>query len=207
MIELKKCCSVPFPKKLFEQYEVRSTCIYANVNASKVTAMMERFIMEHSDEPMFFILEIPTSLDDEKTSDEQIIDSLHEDVYFIDGLNKDEALQILKELGDLLSQDGMNTFGFGGHKSHEEIVFGRYNVMTIFTKDTDKHSSLLNDFGIEKTDNLITAWDTFSREHGGQTWCLESDDMSIYDIPEKYKDIGMYFYERRNKYHNDIEIE
>ena len=51
----------------------------------------------------------------------------------------------------------MNTFGFGGHMSHEEITFGHYNVMTIYTRDTDKYSPLLSDFGIEKTDNLVTA--------------------------------------------------
>lgn len=83
--------------------------------------------------------------------------------------------------------------------SHEEIVFGRYNVMTIYTKDADKYCSLLTDFGIEKTDNLITAWDTFSKDHDGKTWCMENDDMRIYDIPQKYKDKGMYFYERRSR--------
>lgn len=197
MIELKKCCKVPFPEYLYEQYEVHQTCIFANVNVSKVMAMMEQFIKKHNDEPLFFILEIPTSLDDEDVDSENKADSFHEDVYFIDGLNKDEALQILKELGDLLSQDGMNTFGFGGHMSHEEITFGRYNVMTIYTRDTDKYSPLLSDFGIEKTDNLITAWDTFSREHGGETWRMDNTDFNIYDIPKMYKDKGMYFYERR----------
>ncbi len=34
MLEMKECCKVPFPKKLFEEYEVKDTAIYANVNAS-----------------------------------------------------------------------------------------------------------------------------------------------------------------------------
>lgn len=199
MIELKKCCSVPFPEKLFEQYEIHDNYIVANVNTSKVTAMMKRFIAEHSNEPLFFILEIPTKYDDETKYGEWISEHLHEDVYFIDGLNIVKALHILEEVGELLSQDGMNTFGFGGHISHEEILFARYNVMTIYTRNADKYNSLLADFSVERTDNLITAWDTFSREHGGETWRIENADLSIYDIPELYKDKGMYFYERREK--------
>ena len=45
-------------KEIFEEYEVKDTAIYANVNASKVVDMMKRFIEMH-DEPMFFILELP----------------------------------------------------------------------------------------------------------------------------------------------------
>ena len=58
MIELKECCRVPFPEKLFEKYEVKENAIYANVNTSKVLDMMKRFIKMH-EEPLFFILEIP----------------------------------------------------------------------------------------------------------------------------------------------------
>ena len=56
MLEMKECCKVPFPEKLFEGYKVKDTAIYANVNASKVVDMMKRFIEMHN-EPMFFILE------------------------------------------------------------------------------------------------------------------------------------------------------
>ena len=52
MLEMKKCCKVPFPEKLFEEYEAKDTAIYANVNASKVVDMMKRFIEMH-DEPIF----------------------------------------------------------------------------------------------------------------------------------------------------------
>ena len=43
MIELKKCCKVPFPEKLFEKYEVKENAIYANVNTSKIIDVMKRF--------------------------------------------------------------------------------------------------------------------------------------------------------------------
>ena len=49
MLEMKECCKVPFPEKLFEEYEVKDTPIYANVNASKIVDMMKRFIEMHND--------------------------------------------------------------------------------------------------------------------------------------------------------------
>ena len=46
MIQLKSCCRVPFPERLFEQYEIRSNEIVANVGAGKILKMMKRFIMK-----------------------------------------------------------------------------------------------------------------------------------------------------------------
>jgi len=36
MLEMKECCKVPFPEKLFEEYEIKDHAVYANVNASKI---------------------------------------------------------------------------------------------------------------------------------------------------------------------------
>lgn len=52
MIELKPCSAVPFPEKLFEQYEVGERMLKANVSLSKVRDIMLQFIAEH-DEPSF----------------------------------------------------------------------------------------------------------------------------------------------------------
>lgn len=56
MIELKPCCNVPFPERLFEEYEVGGDTICANVSTSKALDMMKRFAEMHTDELMFFIL-------------------------------------------------------------------------------------------------------------------------------------------------------
>ena len=162
MLEMKKCCKVPFPEKLFEEYEVKDTAIYANVNASKVVDMMERFIEMH-DEPMFFILELPCKNEDGITSEKTITNANDDyDVYFIDGLNAQQAIDCLNSLGSFLVKDGMNNFGFGCHESHEEILLGKYNVMTIYTKRADSYRKFFKDFGIKKVKKLVTAWDTFT---------------------------------------------
>lgn len=210
MIELKECCKVPFPEKLFEEYEVRETAIYANVNTSKILDIMKRFIEMH-DEPLFFILELPCCEDDGGITEERTLQNTTNDydVYFIDGLNIEQAKDIVDALGKFLIKDGMNTFGIGGHISHEEILFGKYNVTTIYTKNAESYCDVLNEFGIAKTDNLITAWDTFDPVHGGECELYVSKETgnTIYGIPEMYKDYGMYLYESRKESDEELDKE
>lgn len=210
MLEMKECCKVPFPEKLFEEYEIRETAIYANVNASKILDMMKIFIEMH-DEPLFFILELPCKADDGGITEEKTLSNTNNDcdVYFIDGLDSEQAVKHIDSLGQFLVKDGLNTFGIGGHESNEEILFGKYNVMTIYTKKAEAYIDFLESFGIRKTDNLITAWDTFDPEHPGECErCIsEKTGKTIYDIPEAYKEHGMYLYEIRNEYDKETEKE
>lgn len=195
MIEMKQCCKVPFPEKLFEQYERWDGGITANVSASKVMDMMRQFISMH-DEPLFFILEIPTSQQDEAMLQSEP-GVLHKDVYYIDGCTKEYALQILDGFGNFLIKDGLNSFGFGGHMSHEEILFEKYNVLTIFSSAAEPYQPFLESYGITQTDRLVTAWNTFSPEHGGECTRYESEGKSIFDIPGVLEPFGMYLAERR----------
>ncbi len=196
MIELKQGCRVPYPEKLFEQYEVSERVIHANVDASKVMDMMRRFINEHQ-EYLFFILELPANQADETEIAPGMVDSFHTDIYFMDGLDEEHALQMLEAVGPLLIADGMNAFGFGGHESHEEILFERYNMMRVYCADAKNYDSFFADFGIAKTEWLVTAWDTFDAEHPGECERVERNGKTIYDIPVDFEKYGLYFYERR----------
>ncbi len=206
MIELKECCKVPYPEKLFEEFEVRENAILANVSASKVVDMMKAFIRIH-EEPLFFILELPCKEDDGGITESKTLFNTGNDcdVYFIDGLDAEQACQCLDNLGSFLVKDGMNTFGIGGHDSGEEILFAAYNVMTIYTRDAHKYKAFLEGFGIRETDTLVTAWETFEQDHPGECKCYisEINGKRIYDIPEAYKDYGMYLYETRKKWNDE----
>jgi hypothetical protein len=207
MLELKQCCSVPFPEKLFEAYEIKDNVIYANVNASKVIDMIKRFVCMH-DEPVFFILELPRKDYDGITESKTLKNAPEDfDVYYMDGMNAQNACDCLDAIGAFLVGDGMNTFGFGCHQSQEEILFGKYNVMTLFAKDPDAYRPFMESFEIPYTDKLITAWDTFDAQHPGECeLCISPNTgKTIYDIPELYKDFGMYLYEERKEYRDGIE--
>ena len=190
MLKLRKGCKVPFPEKLQEGYTRNGRQITANVSADKIAQIMMHFIKLH-DEPMFFILEIPSNLKDEA----EIANVRHKDIYYIDGCSADEALNILHQIGELVINDGMSAFGFGGHRSQDEIMFDKYNVTTLFSREPSKFDGFFEEHDIPRADHLITAWDTFSQDHPGECQIVTTDGQDIYSIPERYG--GMYKAEQR----------
>lgn len=196
MLKIKKGCSVPFPEKVSEQYEVKDNRFIANVGTDKIKDIFRDFVDMHN-EWLFFILEIPTNWNDEPKDEKGELIARHKDVYYIDGCNQEKAKRILSDVGDLLIEDGMSTFGFGGHESKDEMLFERYNVLEIYTRNIERYEELLQFYNINKTDKLITAWNTFSSEFFGQCELYKIGDRDIYSIVEEYKKDGMYFAERR----------
>ena len=198
MLKMKKGCKVPFPEKLFEAYKIEENSITANIDTDKIEELIRNFIVTN-DEPQFFILELPSNFDSETASEDGITDILHKDIYYIDGCTKDMALAILIKAGELLINDGLCSFGFGCHKSGDEIMFGKYNIMTIFSHNIAQYERFLERYNVSKTDNLITAWDTFSYNHPGVSERYKSKGKTVFDIPETFKDWGIYFAERREE--------
>lgn len=199
MISLKQGSQIPFPEKIFEQFEVSNNTIYANVSVEKVGNILKDFIRIHN-EPLFLILEIPTNEKDEQRNENGEIEISHKDVYYLDGCSQEEAVDILNRYGTLLIHDGLTTFGFGGHNSNDEILFGKYNIMTVFSKDINGYIGFFKNYNFEQVDSLVTAWDTFSEETYGTSTAITVDDTDIYAIPELLKEQGMYFAERREEY-------
>lgn len=196
MINLKQGSQIPFPEKIFEQFEVSDNTIYANVSVEKVENILKDFIRIHN-EPLFLILEIPTNEKDEQQNENSEVEAFHKDVYYLDGCSQEEAVDILNRYGTLLIHDGLTTFGFGGHNSSDEILFGKYNIMTVFSKDKNDYIDFFKKYNFEQVDSLLTAWDTFSEETFGASTNITVDDTNIYAIPELLKGQGMYFAERR----------
>ncbi len=197
-LKLKAGCKVERPEMLFEGFEVTGNQINANVSVDKIESVMQHFIVMH-DEPLFFILEIPTLLSDETEIGDGVIKTRHRDVYYIDGCTQEAALTIMFRVGELLFNDGLSAFGYGGHESGDEIMFGKYNVLTVFSRDIEAYADFFEPHGIEQTEKLVTAWDTFSRVHPGVSERYEADGKTVFDIPAQFKDWGMYFAERREE--------
>lgn len=195
MIELRKGSKVPYPEKLFEGYNKYDNILCANVDAGKMKMILSHFIDMHT-EPLFFILEMPTNRNDEIKMHQDLVGKLHKDIYYIDGCTQKKALDILDKIGQLLINDGLCSFGFGGHLSNDEIMIEKYNVVTIFSENLDRFNGFFEQNGINKLDLFITAWDTFSQEYPGKSESIITDGKSIYDIPELLSDWGIYFAER-----------
>lgn len=198
MLKLRKGCKVPFPEKLSEGYAYIDTGIIANVDADKIRSVLEHFIMVH-DERIFFILELPSNLYNEVEVRPGVLGGFHKDVYYIDGCTAEEALTVLTRATDLMIQDGLCIFGFGCHQSQDEIIVGKYNVISIYTSNKEMYNGFFEEHKINQVENLLTAWNTFTQETPGESFRVDTDGKSVYDIPEIFKDWGIYLAGQREE--------
>ncbi len=196
MFNFRKGSKVPLPEKIKHEYEKTDFGFIANVSAEKIEMMLTRFIAIH-DEPLFFIFEIPARKTDETEIRPGVVESLHKEVYYIDGCSQNEALSLLDTVSELLINDGLCSFGFGCHESNDEIMVGKYNCVHIYTANKQLYEGFFEHYNIKAVDKLITAWDTFTRDNPGESERVDTNGKSIYDVPEMLKEFGMYLAEVR----------
>lgn len=199
MLNLVKGHQVSLVENLFESFtKLTEHHLMANVHAEKILEIFQHFIVIH-DEPLFFILELPVSIDREKVIAKNIIKESHKDVYYIDGCSREECLALLIRYGDLLVNDGLSKFGFGGHKSHDEIMLDSYNVVTIYSKELSKFNDFFEPHNIQFVEELVTAWKTFSKTSPGISEIYESIGKTVYDLPTELAEWGIYLAETRTE--------
>ena len=168
--------TVPFPEKLSEQYELDGNTITANLSFEKLSDFVHSFYAE-LDEPLFLAIH-PDAESDE--------------VWYLDGMTKKQLTMILDGYGELLYQDGLSAFAIGSHATEEELFVQKYKVLSIYSPRIGRFAKLLERFGITRTDRLVTAWDTFSKEHPGEAQRLEIAGQTVPDMIKELQKIGMY---------------
>ena len=199
MLNLVKGHRVTLVENLFESFtKLTEHHLMANVHSEKILEVFQHFIAIH-DEPLFFILELPVSIDREKVIAKNIIKESHKDVYYIDGCSREECLVLLIRYGDLLINDGLSKFGFGGHKSHDEIMLDSYNVVTIYSKELSKFNDFFEPHNIQFVEELVTAWKTFSKTSPGISEIYECNGKTVYDLPEELAEWRIYLAETRTE--------
>ena len=55
------------------------------------------------------------------------------------------------------------------------------------------------DHHIPRTEQIVTAWDTFSREHPGISNSIDTEGKNVFSIPEMFADWGIYKAEQRKE--------
>lgn len=184
-------------EKIVEAYtETSERSLVANVSAENIMDIFQHFIAMH-EESLFFILELPVSVDREELISSRTMRETHNDVYYIDGLSRETCMLLLIRYGELLINDGMSKFGFGGHESYNEIMLDKYNLITIYSLDLQEFHDFFEPHDIEYRETLITAWDTFTPDSPGISEKFEYDGKSVYDLPEELEDWGIYLAETR----------
>lgn len=81
--------------------------------------------------------------------------------------------------GEILFEDGISSFGYGGHESGDEIMFGSYNVLTVLSKEIGKYDEFFKAHGIEKKNHLLTARETFDASNPGISRRVTVDEFSV----------------------------
>lgn len=196
MLNMVKGCWIPDPSLLEEGYQRTETGFTANVNAEKIQSLVEQFISLQEDW-VFLILEVPTNIQDEILNEAGECEVLYKDVFYLDGLQKGDAITTLRNFAELFIHDGMSQFGFGSHRGGNEIMIGKYNVASIYTKTPERYDGLFESHGIPEVSELKTAWNYFTQDTYGECWKVPYRGKDIYDAVEHLKKYGLYFAERR----------
>lgn len=136
---------------------------------------------------VFFFIEVPSQ------NEYDDISMFHKDIYYLDNCTHDVAKAIMKRYGDLLINDGVVQFGFGSHKSNDEIYIMKYNVINIYASETNIYRPVFIKHNINEDHELITIWDVLSDENQGRLTSIDFDSEDIYTIIENLTDVGLYF--------------
>ncbi len=130
-------------------------------------------------EPVFFFVEIPADNDLYRT-------------YYLDNCTLPVASAILKRYGGILFNDGVIRWGFGSHKTDEEIYMREYQTAEIYFKSAERFTALLSSIGYENDPKGKTLWDVLSDKNGGECSSVEYDDETYMDMVNNLIDVGMY---------------
>lgn len=196
MLNMIKGCRIDDPSILFEGYEQTESGFVANVNAEKIQHLLEGFVLLHN-ESCFMIIEVPTNAKKENVLSADGRRLLHKDVYYLDGLTPDRAIEFLRVFGEWFVHDGLSNFGIGLHSGANEIVLDKYNVVTVYTNTHQKYINFFESHNIHEVFSLKTAWDYFAHDKPGESFLYEYEGKNVYDIVEYLKQYGLYFAERR----------
>lgn len=198
MLTMRKGFSISFADKLSEGYKTDGKSITANVSAEKTLPLLEDFIKLHENERLFFILELPTPETAEPKDENGNITAFHKDIYYLDDCTPAMVRDVLDIVGEMLLDDGISQFGVGAHSSCDEMMICKYNVAYLYHNDEKSgiYDGFFEKYGINKTDNLITAWDMLSPGTPGECTICEKDGRTVYDIPSVFAELGMYMAKR-----------
>jgi hypothetical protein len=202
MLKMIKGARVTADTELSEEYEIFDNMISANVDAERISEVIEKFLEKNCNESLFLFIEVPASLDDETIAETfedggVSIETPHNDVYYLDGISAGAVRELLDIFSEILINDGLSAFGVGNPQG-DEVGKYKYNVMKLYCNDTHKYADIFESLGIRQTDRLVTAWETFSLDTPGiSEKYTDSEGRDVYDIIEILSESGLYKAEQR----------
>lgn len=192
LMKLSKGYQINNSNQIKECFSTEGDNILINVDADNYLEIMKSLSLLIP-EPCFFILEVPCSKEKETELNKDKEDALHNDVYYLDNIDHEFMLSILNDLGDILINDGISSFGFSSLKDQIEIMKCNYNLISIYSKISDPFIQKLKELGIEEVENIITAGDLISENNPGICKRYVSPKgKDVFDIVKTLSKVGMY---------------
>ena len=188
MLHLKPSSYVKNAHLLKSEYAVKDGKIIANLDAPLILDMVLRFLYINKDKALSFYLETPDNL---KAEADFTNDSTPKNPMFAFNASFEsfeKASGVLFFFSEILAKDGLCRYKF--RADNDEIYCEKYNIVTITCEDTEKYGKLLCDMKIPRTDNLVTAYDTFSKETPGMSKRVFYKGMSAKDLPQLFRQYG-----------------
>ena len=182
---------IPFPEKIKEEFQVFEKSILLNLSFEKMKPMLVEFL-ELLPEPLFFVLELPLSQQEEAELRKDDSDPFHKKVCYLDGQSKAQIKAILHIYGTLLLNDGISQFAIASHTTKDEIYIQKYKVVSIFSNTPAMYIGFLEKYGLAQTDNLLTVWNTFSHKTPGSVQRITMDAMDVFAVYDELVKLGMY---------------
>lgn len=183
--------NIPFPELIEEKYTLDEKRLIFNISMEKLKPLINDFIINLC-EPLFLFIYNPLLENEEKELRKKNSDSFHSELLYLDGQTKKQICEIIKLYGNLLLNDGLSQFGIASHESGDEIFIKKYKIVDIYSKNIIQYIHLMQKYSIKETNNLITAWDTFSREYPGECSKVIINNQDVYNVVEILKKKGMY---------------
>lgn len=190
-----KGCRASCEKKLREGFEETERGFVANVSAENIDRLMRDYVAAQTEE-LFLFIEKPCNLAEEEPDERGVVTQPHVNVYYWDGITKEQANVVLDEYGDWLINDGFVCFGFGVKGCASEIMKDKYNVISVYSVDPPKERPLLAQ-RLPQVEELRTAWDYFDRQHPGECFQYRKDGKNVHAVVEELLQQGLYFAERK----------
>ena len=166
-------------EKLRSSYSVNISGVKALLSGELILPAAKK-LTELLEEPVFFFLELP-----QENSEEY-------DIYYLDNCTKQVAAAILDRYGELLAQDGVSRFGFGSHKTEEELYFGEYQELSVYAPGNSVYEEALEELGLEGLSEADSIWELLSDEEPGTLTAVEIEGETVFDLPELLKNAGIY---------------
>lgn len=183
--------TIPFPEKMKEEFQVFEHSVRFNLSFEKILPMLDEFL-DGLEEPLFIVLQLPLTQQEEVGLRKDKTDTLHQKVCYLDGQSKEQVEAILQQYGDLLLNDGMSQFAIASHATHDEMFIQKYKLIDIYCNAPSNYYHFLKKYSLTQTDKLVTAWDTFSHETPGEVRRIEMNGIHVFDVYDELVKLGMY---------------